>query len=126
MSRTNAIAAAALLALCLAAPALANEQAPSVMAATITAVPAWQSPPPNDLLNEVVALRLSCARWKDSVTTGFESEAHVCAVLAGGDPAYREGVITGSWITAAGLAGVWLLFRLVLRVPMARRARTAP
>jgi len=132
-TRRKALVTAGLLALCLASPGQAKEPAdpyrnwaPPVVATAIPAVPVWQSPPPNDLLNEVVALRPSCAKWRDSETAGFASEAHVCAVLAGSDPACINGKIAGSWMTAAGIAGAWLLFRLLLLAPMVRRARTAP
>ena len=70
-------------------------------------------PPPDSVLTAVVALRLYCPLWREGDgATGFESEAHVCAVLAGHDPAYTNGATAASLMTAAVLGGIWLVLRL--------------
>jgi hypothetical protein len=125
--RKALIAAAAVLGLAMGDPALAGDGYPPVpwvspppmlppRPSAIGFIPQHpQSAPPADLLNAVVALRVSCPLWRNGDgdgAAGFESEAHICAVLAGHDPAYTNGAIAGSLLATAVLGGIWLLSRL--------------
>jgi hypothetical protein len=69
-------------------------------------------PAPGNVLDAVSVLRASCPQWQIGLTPGFETEAHVCHLLAGQDNAWGDGAVTGSWMTAAVLGGIWLVLRL--------------
>ena len=107
------LAAAALVGLALGRPALAADGRPSLPDPPAINLVPWVSPPPTGVLSAVVALRLYCPLWRErDGAAGFESEAHVYAVLAGHDPAYANGATAASLMTAAVLGGIWLLLRL--------------
>jgi hypothetical protein len=160
MNRTKAIAAAALLALCLASPALAATDADRSDAAkwvfpvvdepaplrsidppqALPEPPKPSLPPPGDVLDAVSVLRQSCPEWQIGTTPAYETEAHVCELLAGHDHAYDQGAFEASSITAAFLFCFWVLTRLpawirsilalvwTIRADLAasRQARTTP
>ena len=131
--RIKALAGAALLALCLAAPALAAvetnpesldrhpeqsrvlvtgdaDEAPALPArpAQFPEPPRPSLPPPGSVVEAVSVLRMSCPEWQIGSTPGYETEAHVYRLLAGNDTAYADGAVAGSWMTAAFLGGLWL------------------
>jgi hypothetical protein len=115
---TALIAATAVLGLAMGDPALAGDGYPPAPWAPRPSASDFipqhsQSAPRVDLLNAVVALRVSWPLWRDGDgVAGFESEAHVCAVLAAHDPACTNGAIAGSLLATAVLGSVWLLSRL--------------
>jgi hypothetical protein len=146
---------AGLLALCFASPAMSKELAPGYS----NPPPVWVKPvadgetpllemqryapfpnmpeplkpslpPPDDVLAHAAALRLSCADWKVGPTPAFETEAHICGLLAGHDFAYAEGAVAGSWMTAAVIGGTWLVLRLpdwlISLLALVRRRRATP
>lgn len=108
------LVAVALAGLAPGLPALAADGRPPLQGPPTNVVP-WvpPPPPPDGVLSAVVALRLYCPLWRQSDSAaGFESEAHVCAVLAGHDPAYVNGATAAALITATVLGGIWFLLRL--------------
>jgi len=70
-----------------------------------------RSPWPGDVLVAVGVLRLSCPKWQAGQTPGYETEAHVCQLLAGHDTSYNEGEVAGSRVAVALLASLWLFRR---------------
>jgi hypothetical protein len=93
------------------------DEAPSPPPAQIVPPPKPSLPPPGEVLDAVSVLHLSCPKWQIGPTPGYETEAHVYRLLAGNDTAYADGAVAGSWMTAAFLGGLWLLFVFVLRLP---------
>jgi len=87
-------------------------------------------PPPGNVVEALSALRLSCREWQIGPTPGYETEAHVCNLLAGHDTAYGDGAIAGSWMTAAFGGGIWLVLRLpdwlLSLLALVRRRRATP
>jgi hypothetical protein len=85
---------------------------PPARAMPLPEPPKRSLPAPGNVLDAVSVLRASCPQWQIGLTPGFETEAHVCRLLAGSDTAWGDGAVTGSWLTAAFFGGIWLLFRL--------------